>query len=40
MKAFWAFDKAVVADGEIPVKYKEMIAVAVALTPQVQATQR
>ena len=32
MKAFWAFDKAAVADGAIPVKYKELIAVAVALT--------
>ena len=28
MKAFWAFDKAAVADGAIPVKYKELIAVA------------
>ena len=28
MKAFWAFDKAAVADGEIPVKYKDLIAVA------------
>jgi len=34
MKAFWAFDKAVVADGAIPVKYKELIAIAVALTTQ------
>jgi AhpD family alkylhydroperoxidase len=34
MKAFWAFDKAAVADGTIPVKYKELIAVAVALTTQ------
>jgi len=34
MKAFWEFDKAVVADGAIPVKYKELIAVAVALTTQ------
>jgi AhpD family alkylhydroperoxidase len=34
MKAFWAFDKASVADGAIPVKYKELIAVAVALTTQ------
>src|ERR1044072_8094195 len=32
MKAFWAFDKASVAEGAIPVKYKELIAVAVALT--------
>src|SRR5688572_21799005 len=30
MKAFWAFDKAAVAEGAIPVKYKELIAVAVA----------
>ena len=34
MKAFWAFDKAAVGDGAIPVKYKELIAVAVALTTQ------
>jgi len=34
MKALWAFDKAAVADGAIPVKYKELIAVAVALTTQ------
>jgi AhpD family alkylhydroperoxidase len=34
MKAFWAFDKASVEDGEIPVKYKELIAVAVAVTTQ------
>src|SRR6266480_385907 len=34
MKAFWAFDKAAVANGTIPVKYKELIAVAVALTTQ------
>ena len=34
MKAFWAFDKAAVADGVIPVKYKELIAIAVALTTQ------
>jgi AhpD family alkylhydroperoxidase len=34
MKPFWAFDKAAVADGAIPVKYKELIAVAVALTTQ------
>ena len=32
MKAFRAFDKAAVADGAIPVKYKELIAV--ALTTQ------
>jgi len=34
MRTFWAFDKAAVADGAIPVKYKELIAVAVALTTQ------
>ena len=34
MKAFWAFDKAAVAEGTIPVKYKELIAVAVACTTQ------
>src|ERR1700716_3633154 len=34
MKAFWAFDKASVADGAIPGKYKELIAVAVAVTTQ------
>ena len=34
MKAFWAFDKVSVAAGAIPVKYKELIAVAVALTTQ------
>src|SRR5256886_9633852 len=34
MKAFWAFDKAAVIEGAIPVKYKELIAVAVALTTQ------
>ncbi len=34
MRAFWAFDKAAVAEGAIPVKYKELIAVAVALTTQ------
>ena len=34
MEAFWAFDKAAVAGGAIPVKYKELIAVAVALTTQ------
>ena len=33
-KAFAAFDKAAVKDGAIPVKYKELIAVAVALTTQ------
>ena len=34
MKAFWTFDKAAVAAGAVPVKYKELIAVAVALTTQ------
>ena len=34
MKAFWAFDKAAVAAGAIPVKHKELIAVAVAVTTQ------
>ena len=34
MKTFWAFDKAAVAEGAIPVKYKELIAVGVALTTQ------
>lgn len=34
MKAFWEFDKLSVAEGAIPVKYKELIAVTVALTTQ------
>ena len=34
MKTFWAFDRAAVAEGAIPVKYKELIAVGVALTTQ------
>ena len=34
MKAFWAFDKAAMAAGAIPVKYKELMAVAVAFTTQ------
>lgn len=33
-KAFQAFDKAALADGAIPVKYKELIAVGVALSTQ------
>ena len=33
-KAFVAFDKAVVQHGVVPLKYKELIAVAVALTTQ------
>ncbi len=34
MQAFWAFDKAALADGTIPVKYKELMACAVAFTTQ------
>jgi len=34
IKAFWAFDKAAMAPGAIPAKYKELMAVAVALTTQ------
>jgi AhpD family alkylhydroperoxidase len=34
MKAFWAFDKAAMAGGAIPVKYKELMALAVAFTTQ------
>jgi len=34
MDAFMAFDKAALADGEIPKKYKELIALGVALTTQ------
>jgi len=34
MKAFAAFDKAALADGAIPVKYKELIAIGVAFTTQ------
>jgi AhpD family alkylhydroperoxidase len=34
MKAFWAFDKAAMAVGAIPVKYKELLAIAVAFTTQ------
>jgi len=33
-KAFSAFDKLAYADGAIPKKYKELIAIAVALTTQ------
>jgi AhpD family alkylhydroperoxidase len=33
-KAFVAFDEAVMKYGEIPLKYKELMAVAVALTTQ------
>jgi AhpD family alkylhydroperoxidase len=34
MKAFWTFDKLAVTEGAMPVKYKELIAVAVAVTTQ------
>jgi AhpD family alkylhydroperoxidase len=34
MKAFWAFDTAAMAGGASPAKYKELMAVAVALTTQ------
>ena len=34
MAAFHAYDKAALADGAIPKKYKELMAVAVALTTQ------
>lgn len=34
MKAFWAFDKATMAPGAIPGKYKELMALAVAFTTQ------
>lgn len=34
LKAFWAFDKAAMAAGAIPAKYKELMAIAVALTTQ------
>jgi len=34
MKAFKAFDEAAMADGAIPKKYKELMAVAVAITTQ------
>ncbi len=34
MKAFVAFDKAALAEGAIPGKYKELMALAVALTTQ------
>jgi AhpD family alkylhydroperoxidase len=34
MQAFWAFDRAAMSDGAIPVKYKELMALAVALTTQ------
>lgn len=34
IKAFWAFDKAAMAAGAIPAKYKELMALAVAFTTQ------
>ncbi len=34
MQAFVAYDKAALADGAIPKKYKELMAIAVALTTQ------
>jgi len=34
MKAFWAFDKAAMAAGAIPKKYKELMALSVAFTTQ------
>ena len=34
MTAFWEFDKASVAAGVLPVKYKELIAIAMAVTTQ------
>jgi geranylgeranyl pyrophosphate synthase len=37
MKAFVAFDKAALAEGAIPERYKELMALAVALTGQPQA---
>jgi AhpD family alkylhydroperoxidase len=33
-RAFWAFDMAALANGAIPRKYKELMAIAVALTTQ------
>ena len=34
VKAFFAFDKAAMAEGAIPVKYKELMALAVGFTTQ------
>ena len=34
VEAYRAFDKAAMADGAVPKKYKELIAIAVALTTQ------
>ena len=36
MKTFRGFDEAAVTDGSIPVKFKELIAVAIAFTTQCQ----
>jgi hypothetical protein len=36
MKAFWAFDKAAMAEGAIPVKYKELIALGVGFPRSAQ----
>ena len=33
-EAFWAFDKAALTEGAIPKKYKELMAISVALTTQ------
>ena len=33
-RTFWAYDKAALADGAIPKKFKELMAIAVALTTQ------
>ncbi len=33
-EAFWAYDTAALSDGVIPKKYKELMAIAVALTTQ------
>ncbi|MGB6133135.1 MAG: carboxymuconolactone decarboxylase family protein [Acidobacteriaceae bacterium] len=33
-QAFWAFDKAAMAPGAVPAKYKELIALGVAFTTQ------
>jgi AhpD family alkylhydroperoxidase len=34
MQAYYAFDKAAMADGDIPAKFKELMALAVAFTTQ------
>lgn len=40
MKAFWAFDKVAMAEGAIPVKYKELIALGVGFTDAVPILHR